>query len=84
MLYKGISILNKVSYITDRNAISILHSTLVLPYMMCACVIWGTTYNSSVERVIRLQNDSNKNCMYCWIYPASKISGAHVVFAWAV
>ena len=52
---KSISITNKVCYIIDGKALYSLYCTLVLPYMMYACNIWGTNYNSRLACIICLQ-----------------------------
>lgn len=52
---KSISIINKVKYVLEYNALYILYCSLVLPYLTYCIEIWGNNYKSSLHTLFLLQ-----------------------------
>ena len=48
-LSKTIAIMNRTTYILDKNARLILYYSLFLPYVSHCCEVWGNTYKSNID-----------------------------------
>lgn len=52
---KSISIINRVKFYLDKNALRSLYCTMVLPYFMYCVEIWGNTYQCTIDPLVKLQ-----------------------------
>jgi len=44
--YKTIAIINKAKYVLNYNALYILYSSLILPYLTYGIELWGNNYKT--------------------------------------
>uniref|UniRef100_A0A8C6UW15 Reverse transcriptase domain-containing protein n=4 Tax=Neogobius melanostomus TaxID=47308 RepID=A0A8C6UW15_9GOBI len=52
---KSISIINKAKFFLNYNALFLLYSSLVLPYLNYCVEVWGNNYKSSLHPLVILQ-----------------------------
>jgi len=52
---KMIAILYKLQYILSKNALHLLYTSLVTPYLMYGIEIWGNTYKTRTNPIFLLQ-----------------------------
>ena len=52
---KNVAILYKLKYLLESNTLLVMYNTLILPYLMYCCEIWGNTYKSRLSNIMLLQ-----------------------------
>lgn len=55
-LSKNIGIISRLSYVLPADVSRMLYSTLVLPYLSYCNLVWGSTFQSSLKKLITKQN----------------------------
>ena len=53
---KNINIMTKIKRILGNHCFINIYYTLVYPYLIYGCFLWGNTYDSPLSQLIRLQN----------------------------
>ena len=53
---KNIGIISRLSYMLPTDVLRMLYSTLVLPYLSYCNLVWGSTFQSSLKKLISKQN----------------------------
>ncbi len=53
---KSLNIMTKVKKYLGKKALISIYYSLVYPYLMYGCILWGNNYNASLSPIIRLQN----------------------------
>ena len=52
---KASSIISRVRYFTNLNALKLIYYTLVYPYLIYGNLIWGKTYKTRIQKLMRIQ-----------------------------
>ena len=60
-LIKCNAIMYKASVYLDLVAMRTLYCSLFLPYINYCCEVWGITYKSTIDSIVKLQKKSSKN-----------------------
>ena len=53
---KNINVLTKIKRILGNQCLINIYYSLVYPYLIYGCLLWGNTYDSPLSELIRLQN----------------------------
>ena len=53
---KNIGIISRLSYSLPQDVLQILYSSLILPYLSYCNLVWGSTFQSSLKKLIAKQN----------------------------
>ena len=55
IISRNIGIIARVRFFLDIKTTHLLYNSLILPYLNYCCLIWGSNYNSQIERLVILQ-----------------------------
>ena len=56
---KSVSILYRVKYLLDTNALLMIYNSLILPYLNYCVEVWGNTYPTNLNCIRVLQKKGN-------------------------
>ena len=52
---RNIGVIARVRFFLDKRTTHLLYNSLILPYLNYCCLIWGSNYNSQIEKLVLLQ-----------------------------
>ena len=64
---RNIGIISRIRYCIDKRTTLLLYNSLILPYLNYCCLLWGSNYNSQLQKLVTLQKRAIRLIDY--VYP---------------